>query len=269
VNKATCGTYSCETCNGVTDASVTPASFSVAVGGTTQLNFILTFNTGQHYSESGNWSSSSPSVATVNSTGLVSGMAAGSTRISVQDRFSEPQYTANFCGYNLPSCPVSPATPPGAQASGTVQVPKYFFSPSAAKTTTPAACTQEGATGYFLDVSYYVADANSSRVSQSGMAPGENLGDGKGWHDAFATPTTTRNDGSFDDTPNGSCYFTQGHFCAAAPSQSFRVTIGSDVSSIATNTTRRTCTDGIKIVIQGNPTTPTDQNKTYTFGNVQ
>ena len=122
VKKATCGTYSCETCNGITDASVTPASFSVAVGGTTQLNFILTWNTGQHYSEGGYWSSSHTSVATVSSSGLVTGIAAGSTTIGVQDQFSEPTYTANFCGYNLPSCPVQPATPPGAQDSGTVQV---------------------------------------------------------------------------------------------------------------------------------------------------
>ena len=33
--------------------------------------------------------------------------------------------------------------------------------------------------------------------------------------------------------------------------------------SIMTNITRRTCTDGIQLVIQGNPTTPTDQNKTF------
>jgi hypothetical protein len=145
-----------------------------------------------------------------------------------------------------------------------VQIPTYFFSPSAAQTGTPSACVQEGFTGYFIDVSYYVAAQNSSRVSQSGMAPGENVG--SGWNDAFATPTTTRSDGSFDDTPNGSCYGTSGHFCALANPQSFRLTINGTVFSIATNTTRRTCTDGIQLVIQGNPT---GQNKTYTFGNTQ
>jgi hypothetical protein len=155
--------------------------------------------------------------------------------------------------------PVSPVSPVS-------QVPTYFFSPSAVQTATPPACVQEGFTGYFIDVSYYVADANSSRVSQSGMAPGENLGDGTGWHDAFATPTTTRSDGSFDDTPQGSCYGTSGHFCAAANPQSFRLTNNGKVFSIMTNTTRRTCTDGIRLVIQGNPTS---QNKTYTLGNTQ
>jgi len=89
VKKATCGTYSCETCNGVTDASVNPAPFTVAVGGTTQLNFIETWNSGQQYSAGGTWGSSNPSVATVSS-GLVTGVAAGSTRIGVQDQFYEP-----------------------------------------------------------------------------------------------------------------------------------------------------------------------------------
>jgi Big-like domain-containing protein len=83
VKKATCGTYSCETCNGVTDASVTPSSFTDVAGGTTQLNFIETWNTGWQYSESGNWSSSKPSVATVASSGLVTGVAGGSTTIGV------------------------------------------------------------------------------------------------------------------------------------------------------------------------------------------
>jgi hypothetical protein len=158
------------------------------------------------------------------------------------------------------------------QGSGgtTVQVPTYFFSPSAQQTATPPACTQQNFTGYFIDVSYYVADQNSSRISKSGMAPGENLNDGNGWHDAYATPATTRSDGSFDDTPFGACYGTTGHFCAAGPPQTFRLTTNGFVLPIATNTTNRKCTDGIQLVIQGNPSTPLPgQNKTYTFGNVQ
>lgn len=148
----------------------------------------------------------------------------------------------------------------------TVQVPNYFFSPSAKQTTTPTDCTLEGAIGYFVDVSYYVADANSNRISQMGMAPGEDVSDGTGWHDAFATPTTTRADGSFDDTPRGACYPTSGHFCAPGNPQSFRLTSNGIIHPIATNTTSKECTDGIQLVIQGNPTA---QNKTYTFGNTQ
>jgi Bacterial Ig-like domain (group 2) len=119
VKKATCGTYSCETCNGVTDASVNPGSFTVAVGGTKQLNFIEIWNSGQQYN-GGDWSSYNPSVATVNSSGLVTGIAAGSVNIHAQDHYYEPTYTAQFCGYNLPSCPVQPAFQPGALSYGTV-----------------------------------------------------------------------------------------------------------------------------------------------------
>jgi hypothetical protein len=192
---------------------------------------------------------------------------------------SDTQITANFA--------ISPTSPVTGNSNVTVtnqaanqvsngvnfyiQVPGYLFSPSATQTSTPPLCIQENGAGYFLDVSYYVADANnSSRISQSGMAPGENLSDGTGWHDAFATPTTTRSDGSFDDTPRGTCYAPAPnpptHFCGTGQPQSFRVTANNTVFSITTNTTSRTCTDGIKLVIQGNPST---QNKTYTFGNTQ
>jgi hypothetical protein len=67
-----------------------------------------------------------------------------------------------------PSCPLYSFGPQGAV---NVQVPTYFFSPSAKQTGTPSACVQAGYTGYFIGVSYFVADANSSRVSISGMAP--------------------------------------------------------------------------------------------------
>jgi len=40
--------------------------------------------------------------------------------IHAQDHWSEPTYTANFCGYNLPSCPVQSGFVPGAQSSGKV-----------------------------------------------------------------------------------------------------------------------------------------------------
>ena len=145
-----------------------------------------------------------------------------------------------------------------------VQVPTYFFSPSAAQTTLPPVCAQEGAIGFVIDVSFYVADANGGQIKQSGMALGENVG--SGWNDAFATPSTTRSDGSFDDTPVGACFATTGHFCAAGHPQSFRLTNSGVIFSIATNTTSKECTDGIQLVIQGNPTA---QNKTYTFGNTQ
>lgn len=128
VRKATCGTYSCETCNGVTDAYVSPSSFTIAVGDTTQLTFTETWNSGQQYG-GGDWTSYTPSVATVSSSGLVTGVAGGSVNIHAQDHYYEPTYTANFCGYNLPSCPVQPGFVPGAQSSGNVISIVVHFGP--------------------------------------------------------------------------------------------------------------------------------------------
>jgi hypothetical protein len=266
VQKATCNN-NCKTCQGAVDSWITDNPFSVAVGGTHQLAFTVQSHSGIQYNitTASTWSSSNNSVATVGSTtGSVTGVAAGTMAAAAVDD-GYPLYDTGCFGFQTPPpCPWESGV--SGEGGGDVQVPEYFFSPSAVQTTTPPLCVQEGGVGYFLDVSYYVADASSARISQSGMTPGENLNDGKGWHDDFATPQTTTSSGSFHDTPNGSCYITQGHFCAAAPPQSFRVTDGNIVSSIATNTTRRTCTDGITLVIQGNPS---GQNQTYTFGNVQ
>lgn len=235
------------------------------MSGTEQLELYLQDQNGKQFTDTPNasWSSSNTQVATVDANGVVTGVAGGSVTIAAFDD-NAPVY-GHYCNPSYPvACPVF--TGLGGSAGGTVQVPTYFFSPSATQTSTPPVCTQEGATGYFIDVSYYVADANSNRVSQPGMAPGENMGDGNGWHNAFATPTTTGSNGNFDDKPNGSCYITSGHFCANAPGQSFHLIDNSIVFPIATNTTRKTCTDGIQVIIQGNPAS---QNKTYTFGNTQ
>ncbi len=204
----------------------------------------------------GFWTTANGSIATVDYYANHKGVGIGSTTSSTVGYLEHSTQKGQ-------TCPVLRFPNSGGD---NVQRPTYFFSPSAVHVATPPVCVQEGATGYFLDVSYYVADSTSVRVSQSGMAPGENLGDGTGWHDAFATPPTTRSDGSFDDTPNGSCYVTPVHHCETISPQSFRLTSGGTVFPIATNTTRRTCTDGISIVLQGNPAA---QNKTYTFGNVQ
>lgn len=260
--KATCS-YRCITCNGAVTWYVAGSPFTILSGSSTQLSFLVNWNSGRQYNITpiSTWNSSATNIATV-SAGVVHGVSEGSVTMYASDN-TEPWY-GQSCGAPPMACPVDWGV--DSSGAGNVQVPTYFFSPSATQTSTPALCTQEGGKGYFLDLSYYVADGNNTRVSQSGMAPGENLGNGSGWHDAFATPTTTRSDGSFDDTPNGGCFVTSGHFCAAGYPQSFRLTADGTVFPISTNTTRRECTDGIQLVIQGNPA---QQNKTYTFGNTQ
>jgi len=79
VRKATCGTV-CWECDGAVDSSVFLSPFAVAVSGTAKETFYLTYNTGGQYdySPSATWSSSSTSTATVNGTGVVSGVRVGS-----------------------------------------------------------------------------------------------------------------------------------------------------------------------------------------------
>jgi hypothetical protein len=270
VQKATCGPF-CKTCQGAVDSWVTDDPFATPLGTNHQLTFTVQNHSGTQVNDTNNggggWTSSNTSVATVNS-GLVAPVAAGALTAFVGDT-DFPLFATMCSGTQIGmTCPFE--TGVSGEAPGAVQVPTYFFSPGAVQTGTPPACMIAGYTGYFLDVSYYVADANSNRVNQSGMAPGENLGDGKGWRDAYATPPTTGSTGGFDDTPFGACYQTTVHHCEPGPPQSFRVTNNGKVSSIMTNTTSRKCTDGLQLVIQGNPPGQTpDQNKTYTFGNTQ
>jgi hypothetical protein len=202
----------------------------------------------------GNWSSANTGIVTVNYYGTHSAVSPGSTTSSTSGWLTH---------YGHWLCPDWQPTPSGG---ATVQKPTYFLSNVAVQTAMPPACTQAGYSGYFIDISYWVADQNGNSIQKSGMAPGENLGDGK-WNDAYATPPTTKNDGSFHDTPVGTCYGGHpGHYCQAGPSQSFRITNNGVVFPIMTNTTGRDCTDGIQLVIQGNPT---GLNTTYTFGNTQ
>jgi hypothetical protein len=251
--------YGCGTCCGYAQTVVFYAPLGVPFSGTAGQGVNSYQNCNLDWEDVSDsfwntWTSANTSVATVDYYATHTGVATGSTTSYASAYLDGPN--------RPPSCPRQLKTPSGGV---NVQVPTYFFSPSAKQTGTPSACVQAGYTGYFIDVSYYVADANSGRVSKSGMAPGENLG-GTGWHDAYATPPTTKSDGSFDDTPFGACYGTSVHYCEAGPPQSFRLTNNGTVFSIMTNTTSRKCTDGIQLVIQGNPSA---QNKTYAFGNTQ
>ena len=120
VQKATCGGYSCETCNGVASSSVTDDSWIDSVNGTHALVFTETYNTGSQYNVTGQsyWNSNTPSVATVSS-GVVTGVSSGSATISALDTYSEPGYVDDECGYYLPACPIYTFNP-GGGASGNV-----------------------------------------------------------------------------------------------------------------------------------------------------
>jgi hypothetical protein len=261
VRNATCYPI-CLSCNGI--ASISVPNYSVIKGGTVQAAATITRTSGSTQATSGTWTSSATNTATVNGNGIITGVNAGSANITFGP-VSAPD--TEFHCYQMGET-VCPDLAWSGTGQVTVQLPTYFFSPSASPFGgLPPVCTQNGSShGYFINVSYYVADQNSSRISKTGMAPGENVG--YGWNDSYATPPTTNSDGSFVDTPVGSCS-SQPTYCFSSgnsSTQSFRLTNNSVIFSISTNTTSTRCDSGIQLVIHGNPSA---QNKTYTFGTLQ
>jgi hypothetical protein len=120
VIKATCGVV-CESCNGFTGVQLVVDGFSVPVGNTTQETFSVTYNTGAQYNRTNlsTWSSTNNSIASVTS-GLISGVSAGSATVSALDSYEETVFLNNYCnGPPLPPCPIAYAYP-GGQAGGSV-----------------------------------------------------------------------------------------------------------------------------------------------------
>jgi hypothetical protein len=123
IRKATCNFF-CETCNGFvsTLTTIDPAPWATAVGGTSQLTFTMTYNTGSKYNlnSQSTWSSSNTGVSSV-STGLVRGVSAGSATVTAQSNVTEPVSVGTLCQRNaLPPCPTQA---PGGSGGGTVGVP--------------------------------------------------------------------------------------------------------------------------------------------------
>jgi len=117
VRKAICG-YFCQTCYGVIGADIFYAPFAVAVGGTTQETFYEQWNTGGQTSPSATWSSSARSIATVNNSGVVSGVSVGSVTVSAEDDFTETIGIDNYCSLD----PYCPTEYPAGSGPGTVRV---------------------------------------------------------------------------------------------------------------------------------------------------
>jgi hypothetical protein len=123
--------------------------------------------------------------------------------------------------------------------------------------------------GYFIDVVYNLMDQYANPMRIAGIKPGENVA-GTGWNDNFSTPPSTRSGGSFDDVPFGACFGFTSHYCGLQTSRDFRATTANGVvHPISTNTIQKYCNDGILLIIQGNYSIPTNQNKTYNLGNTQ
>jgi hypothetical protein len=82
VRNATCGGQ-CVTCNGATEATLDPGSYAEAVGGTTQAQAQITWNSGNVYTNpsGATWYTANTPIATVSSTGMITGQAPGTTGV--------------------------------------------------------------------------------------------------------------------------------------------------------------------------------------------
>jgi hypothetical protein len=126
VRNATCGGQ-CVTCNGATEAAFDPGSYAEAVAGTAQSQMQVTWNTGNVYTNpSGtNWSISNSSIATINTSGMMTGQSPGETGASfVLDDY--PIYAVDCSNYE--PCPYAN---PGGGASDAVGPSIASITPSA------------------------------------------------------------------------------------------------------------------------------------------
>lgn len=105
VKNATCG-YNCTTCNGATQFTVNPNPLALDIQGQGQMQGSITYNTGNvQTTTSGSWSTGAPSVASVSSSGNVTGLSTGQTGTSFSV-YNIPIYASNVCtSGGTPSCP--------------------------------------------------------------------------------------------------------------------------------------------------------------------
>jgi hypothetical protein len=96
----------------LTTVALAPSTPSVAVGKTQQMSATGTYDNSstETITDSAGWSSSDVSIATVSSTGLVTGVASGSATISATLAGVSGSTTVNITVANLASISITPAT---------------------------------------------------------------------------------------------------------------------------------------------------------------
>ncbi len=187
------------------------------------------------------WSSENTSIATVDYNGTVTGQSGGSVGIDASGDA--------FC----------------MQTSGTatVQVPTYF---EAIDAFTVSGGCDPGMQGSFFSVKYQVEDQNGNPIQVSGMKPLENAPGTNGTYQPFATPSTTAADGTFNDTPVGTCFTNTIQNVCVSVTQSFQlVDTNNNTYAITTTTGRRDCEYGQSLTTTGNLP---GKDHTYTQGTV-
>jgi Big-like domain-containing protein len=129
VQTATCGS-TCINCCGYANFVVTPSNYNCPVGQSMQCDLQATDCNGGTATFSANWTSSDTSVATINSSGVMTGVAAGSVTISgiVSSPFEDT--SGQICEPN-PYCPTaSPGAGAGENVTSYVQISRTTVSDS-------------------------------------------------------------------------------------------------------------------------------------------
>jgi len=208
VRKATCFQF-CHGCFGVTSYSVSPSSFAIATGSQQQLTFIANWTNGNQTSESGSWSTSNSSLASVGS-GLVTGVGSGSVTITAQtngtpdpDGFVTPECepfkwtcpldyiggSASSSGNVTQAIPTNFIASPGAQLNTGALFFTYSWSSSSGKLADLSTCTGGESVFYPGSTSPYIWPLP---MVQSTFNPEVNKGpaSGGGFEDTNSPPNS-------------------------------------------------------------------------------
>jgi hypothetical protein len=170
--KATCGEY-CTDCYGYSQPEVLVCPYSVGVNGNVQLYAKATYADGtvDDFTSSSSWSSSSTPVATVGaSTGMVTGVSAGSAEIYAEFP-SLVVDTGQICSEGEPEpCPVGNL---GGGSSGTVTGP--YAAVVLSTTTQGAAACGSGMAGWSRTVTMQLQDQNGNPIAVSGITMADQI----------------------------------------------------------------------------------------------
>jgi len=243
VRNATCNDL-CYQCNGATEVAFDPGSYAEAVGGTAQAQVQVTWNSGDVYTNPSNttWSIGNSAIATVNTSGLLTGQEVGQTGVSFYlDDY--PMYAVSCSGY-MPC----PSGNPGGGGQDTVQTPT-----SLKLVSTPPTILQQGTGlqhgcppgnyGIAIDVDYQVLDQTGAPIASANMEPQELLTGGTAYTDIGGPQPNypqsakfTRADGTFDDVPVEKCPPVPVTTLTQFETQSIQILMNGTAYPVRTNT---------------------------------
>src|SRR6266436_6234567 len=194
VTNATCG-GGCITCCGYSSFQISPSPILCPIGESMSCSALATDCNGYSSNLGATWSSSNTSVMTVNSSGVVTGVAAGSATITANFG-SVPVYSGQYCGNN--SCPAgSPAPCTGGY------VRPYRVEPIATASQYPPSTCSPGQDGWQRNVTNQLQYSNGSPYAHAGIMTTDNFSIG-GRNDLGVTSfrsgsAVTTGDGSWSD----------------------------------------------------------------------